>query len=337
MIRFGTSITVTESSQVAAARRAVMQCAEGLRFGETTAGHAALVTTELATNLVKHGGGGSILAGSDDESPETLLVAAIDRGPGISNVGAAMRDGFSTAGSPGTGLGAIARAAQSTDLYSFPDRGTALVCRIAEAERIQHAPPVAAASLAVAGICIAKSGESEPGDSWVAMRNGGDLTLMVADGLGHGPAAATASIAAVNALRANAEAPLDQLMQSAHGLLRPTRGAAVMIARILLGIGRLDAVGIGNIAGAVVDDDKARRIISHNGIVGHEMRKVQPVSLPWSGGSILILASDGLGTSWNLDAYPGLAARDPAMIAAVLYRDYCRGSDDATVVVVKAP
>ena len=42
---------------------------------------------------------------------------------------------------------------------------------------------------------------------------------------------------------------------------------------------------------------------------------------------------DGLVSHWSIDAYPGLRARHPAIVAAVLYRDFNRGRDDVTVVV----
>jgi hypothetical protein len=45
--------------------------------------------------------------------------------------------------------------------------------------------------------------------------------------------------------------------------------------------------------------------------------------------------SDGIATQWDLGRYPGLLARDPSLIAGVLYRDFLRGRDDATVVVLK--
>jgi hypothetical protein len=66
--------------------------------------------------------------------------------------------------------------------------------------------------------------------------------------------------------------------------------------------------------------------------VGHECRKIQTFSYPWSEVSVLVLYSDGLQTRWTLDRYPSLASRDPALVAAVLYRDFARGRDDVTVV-----
>ena len=49
-------------------------------------------------------------------------------------------------------------------------------------------------------------------------------------------------------------------------------------------------------------------------------------------GSVMVLYSDGLQSRWTLDRYPGAAGRDPALMAAVLYRDFARGRDDVTVV-----
>jgi anti-sigma regulatory factor (Ser/Thr protein kinase) len=330
------AVRVTDTSEVAAARRIAAQCAGALRLSETASGKAALITTELATNILKHGGGGSILFGSDHDTEGVLTIIALDKGAGIENVNAAMRDGFSTAGSPGTGLGAIERAAASFDLYALTGRGTAVLCTVGdEAPRkpLFDAP----SRISVGGVCMALPGEEHSGDAWTSITMRDTMTIGVADGLGHGPVAATASSAAVRVFSDRAERTLDQIMEEAHGLLRPTRGAAVGLARIYLTQGRLEFSGVGNIAGTIVDEDgRTRRVVSLNGIVGHEMRKVQTFSYPWTAGSTLILQSDGVSTSWNVATYPGLLQHEPALIAAVLYRDHCRGTDDATVVVAKA-
>jgi len=163
------------------------------------------------------------------------------------------------------------------------------------------------------------------------------VTIGIADGLGHGPVAATASTAAVRVFAEQTERTLDRILEDAHGVLRPTRGAAVGLARIYLGQGRLEFSGVGNIAGTIVGEDgPMRRVVSLNGIVGHEMRKVQTFSYPWTASSVLIMQSDGVSANWNAATYPGLLQHEPALIAAVLYRDHCRGTDDATVVVAKA-
>jgi anti-sigma regulatory factor (Ser/Thr protein kinase) len=333
-IRATQAVRVTDSSEVANARRAAAECAAELKLGEVAAGRAALVTTELATNLLKHGDGGSILFGCDDSRSRTMSILALDKGRGIPNVPVAMQDGYSTAGSPGTGLGALHRAAISVELYTLPTRGTVLHCVVGD-DAPPLSPLVTRPRFSIAGVGLPKSGETANGDAWNAVVLGDTATIGVADGLGHGPLAATASAAAARVFASGAERPLEHLLQDAHGALRPTRGAAVGLARIHHALGRVDFIGVGNIAGTIVRDGSTRKTVSLPGIVGHEMRKLQSFSYPWDASSALVLHSDGISASWSAEAYPGLIQHSPAVIAGVLYRDHCRGTDDATVVVVK--
>lgn len=323
-----------DGSEVANARRVAASSAAALRMNDTSAGRAALVATELATNLIKHAGGGSLLFGTDDERKAVAMIS-LDRGRGLLNVNAALSDGYSTAGSLGTGLGAVQRAAATFDVYALPERGSAILCTVEDGGTVTpaiHAP----SRIILAGVSIPKSGEEHNGDAWTAQASRETVTIAVADGLGHGPAAATASAAAVRAIADRFDQPLEHIMQDAHGALRATRGAAVGIARIHLAAGRTDFIGAGNIAGTIASDDVVRKMVSLSGIVGHEMRKLQSFSYPWVASSVLVLQSDGVSWNWNAANYPGLMQHEPAIIAAVLYRDHCRGTDDATVVVAKA-
>lgn len=331
------TVNVNDASGVAGARRRAQQVAESLQMSETVAGKAALVATELATNLIKHADHGTIFFTTSDDRPWTLTILATDKGRGIPNVPGAMRDGYSTAGSPGTGLGAIARNASVFDIWSADGKGTIVMCRVEdEALRRRVSALDRPPRLVAAGICHALAGEDVAGDAWTSMHEGSDqTTVVVVDGLGHGPAAATAANAAIVSSRGRAGREIHEMMNDAHGALRATRGAAMAVARVHPSRGLVEFVGVGNIAGVVIDDLQ-RRTVSHGGIVGHEMRKVQTFTYPWSPSSMLIMHSDGIGTAWNLDNYPGLSHRAPEMIAAAIFRDYARGNDDATVVVAKA-
>jgi anti-sigma regulatory factor (Ser/Thr protein kinase) len=106
------AFAIADASGAAEARRRGVALAEHLGFGETARGNIALVITEVATNLTKHAHGGQlILQVVTDNGRRGLDVLSLDRGPGIARPEEALRDGYSTAGSPGTGLGAIARLA----------------------------------------------------------------------------------------------------------------------------------------------------------------------------------------------------------------------------------
>jgi anti-sigma regulatory factor (Ser/Thr protein kinase) len=336
VIRISTVVGVSERSQVAEARRHAVECAEAQRLTETAVARAALVVTELATNLIKHGDGGTLLIGTDEDVQPSLVILALDKGRGIANLRTALQDGYSTAGSPGTGLGAISRSSTYFDVYSLPEKGTVVFCRI-DGESAATPPAMSMPSrITVAGICIPKPGEEQSGDSWIAQRRRELVTITIADGLGHGDAAAIASLAVLRVIKEHPEVEIDTMLYDAHAAVRATRGAAVGIARIHPAAGRLDFAGTGNIAATIAADESTRKTVSLPGIVGHEMRKVQTFTYPWTESSVLVMHSDGLGTNWNLDSYPGLVQRDAAIIAGVIFRDFCRGTDDATVVVAKA-
>lgn len=321
-------LVVSEQTQVGDARRRASRAAETVGLGEQDVGRVALVVTELAGNLVKHTPqGGEILVRilRGDARP-AIEILALDRGPGMADLTRCLQDGYSTAGSPGTGLGAVARLSDFFQVHSAVGMGTAILSWIG---RDTPGPR----ELGV--VNQPKPGQVECGDSWALIERPGRRLLVVADGLGHGSGAATASREAVRVVREGEQRHPAELFDLMHGALRATRGAAVAVAEILEEAGEVRFVGVGNIAGAVVGAGGSRSVVSQNGIVGHEMRKVQEFTYPWAPGSMLILHSDGLNTRWDLGRYPGLASRHPALIAGVLYRDFNRGTDDATVAVLK--
>jgi hypothetical protein len=190
-------------------------------------------------------------------------------------------------------------------------------------------------SLAWGCVSVAAPGEQVCGDGWKLSIAEGRLALLLTDGLGHGPLAAEASERACRLFDGGTLRGPRAFIEAAHGHLSGTRGAAVALACVDVTAGRLIYAGVGNIAGTLLDGaDGSRGLFSHNGTVGHLMRKVQEFEYPWGPASTLIMHSDGLQTRWALSKYPGLGRRHPAVIAGVLYRDFKRGRDDATVVVI---
>jgi len=144
-----------------------------------------------------------------------------------------------------------------------------------------------------------------------------------------------ASQKAIETLQNRASDPITAIIARMHETLRPTRGAAVGLAEIDRERGRLSFAGVGNIAASIVADGAYRHVVSHHGTLGHDVRKIQAFEYPWPRGATLVMHSDGLTSKWGFDPYPGLLQRDPALVAAVLYRDFQRGNDDTTVVVVR--
>ncbi len=327
-------VPVTESSQPASARRAAVTLAQQVGMDESEVGRVALVVTELATNLVKHAKDGELLIRQlglyDDQ--EGIEVLSLDKGPGMSNIAQALGDGYSTAGSPGTGLGSVLRTAAEFDVYTQLGKGTAIVARIYS----RHASATMPHAHRVGVVHQAKPGEEVCGDNWIVRWFADGWLCAVADGLGHGVIASQAAMPIIDAVRnASPDRSPVELIEAAHQAARPTRGAAFGVAVKDGPAGVLRFAGVGKIAALVINGAGRRHLVSYNGIVGHDYRKTSEFSHPWLPDSLLLLHSDGIATQWDLDRYPGLLSRDPSLIAGILYRDFTRGRDDATVVVVK--
>jgi anti-sigma regulatory factor (Ser/Thr protein kinase) len=304
--------------------------ARALGFDETAAGRVALVATELATNIARHAGHGEILVGDTGGSSPGIELVAIDNGPGISDLRRAMEDGYSTAGTLGHGLGSVGRQADEFEIYSQSPGGTVAVARVWKDAK----PPRSA--FAVAGVSVAHVGEPVCGDAWYAVWRQTQGELLVADGLGHGVAASEAAMQAVRVFSSSRASSAPVLVEELHQGLRGTRGAAIAVAAVDLETEVVKFAGLGNVGGSIITAERKRtNLVSQNGTAGHVARRVSEFSYPFRAGSILVMFTDGLMSSWDPAAYPALWSYDPAIIAAVLYRDFSRRRDDVTVLVGK--
>ena len=340
-------VPVHDSTRVRDARVAAEEAGVLAGLDETRTAVAALVATELATNLLKHAGGGQILIDvvpppvpqdARDLLP-VVQIAAIDHGPGMTDVAAAQRDGFSTTRSLGAGLGTCRRVADDFHLHSTPGRGTVALARVSATPRRIIAGPEPAAAVRAGGINIPYAGAGHSGDAWAWAGAGDRLTLMLADGLGHGPEAARASTAAVTVLHRSAHLPPAELLGQLHEALRGTRGAAVAVAQLETRAGRLRFAGIGNIGARLCEGGAWRALLSRPGIVGvHRPATLTEELRPWAADRLLFLHSDGLPSRWTPPACT--PADDPAVTAALTIRDAsssARPVRDDTAVAVLTP
>ncbi|HEU4887472.1 MAG TPA: ATP-binding protein [Thermoanaerobaculia bacterium] len=322
---------VAEASAIGEVRRAASTLAEDAGLTDKDIARLSLVITELGTNLIKHATRGTLLLGFSAPGAKTVEVLALDSGPGIANIGEALRDGHSTTATPGNGLGAVVRKADFFQIYSRSKHGTVSLARITASPGGRHKlDPVN-----TGGVSVPFPGETVNGDGWTEKPVEHGRRIMVVDGLGHGQLAHDAAEAACEAFQ-TANGSVSDTLLAIHGALRGTRGAAVAIAELDLESGMLRFAGVGNISATIVDPNARRSAVSLYGIVGHQMRESREYTYPWTAESTLIMHSDGLTTRWDLDAFPGLLGRDAVLIAAVLWKDYRRQSDDSTVVVARA-
>jgi anti-sigma regulatory factor (Ser/Thr protein kinase) len=329
-----TVIRVDGPEAVGEARRRAAGLAAELGMDEATAARAAIVVTECASNVWRHAGGGEILlAPLEAEGPAGVEVLALDKGPGMNEVARCFQDGYSTAGSAGTGLGAVARLSSQYDIHSVRDRGTALLARVWKGSRgISKAPP---RHLEIGAVAVPVRGEVVCGDGYAVHQEADFSSVMVVDGLGHGPEAAACADAAKEAFLETAREHPAEIFDALHAALRALRGAAAVVARFDPHRRVIRYYGIGNIAGLVYSKKDSKHMVSQPGIVGHNSRNVREFTYDWPVGSMVLLYSDGISTHWSLADYDELLVRDPALVAAVLYRDLARGRDDATVLAAR--
>jgi serine phosphatase RsbU (regulator of sigma subunit) len=222
------------------------------------------------------------------------------------------------------------RGADLFDIHTAPGQGTVIAMRI-----YGKAGAPAPGAMDIGAVCLPIVGETVCGDAWAVAADPTLVSVLLADGLGHGPLAAEASETAARIVSAKGQELPGVALQDIHHGLRATRGAAVALARLDLLADELRFAGVGNIMASVYEGASRRQMVSHNGIVGSNMRKVQEFTQAWQPGSLLVLCSDGLNTRWDLNRYPGLADRHPSVIAALLYRDFARRRDDVTVLVLR--
>ncbi|MBE9181707.1 SpoIIE family protein phosphatase [Oculatella sp. LEGE 06141] len=326
------AIAVTEQSQTGEARRAALALANRLGFPATEQGKVGIVVTEVANNLIQHASGGVVLLRVIEQQPILgIEVLSLDKGPGMVDVAECLQDGFSTGGTSGNGLGAIRRLSNFFEVYSISGKGTALLAHLWSNSTFH--PVEMALELGV--VCLPKPGEDVSGDAWTSHIEAHRSLLLVADGLGHGPVAASASLEAVRTFQACYHQSPHAIIEATHAALRSTRGAALAIAEIDFEQQSVRFAGVGNIAASIFSFTENHNLMSYNGTVGHEVRKIQELTYPWYVNGLLIMHSDGLGTQWRLDRYPGLSQKHPSLVAGVLYRDFNRGRDDVTVLVAK--
>ena len=323
-------LRVEDASAIAACRSAGVALAARLRFPAPRVDEIALAVTEAASNLHKHARQGSLLVRiGRDADPPGIEVITVDAGPGLRDAGAALRDGHSTAGTLGIGLGAIQRLSDFYDLYSVPGHGTVLVARFWPARR--------QVTFRCAGLTRPMTGEAECGDNFGAATTGttaaGTVTGVLCDGLGHGPLAAAAAAAAIAAVLEDTTREPAVLLERAHSRMGHTRGGAIGIVQVT-GTTVLFA-GLGNVTATILADGSRKGMLSVPGIAGHQARAIRQFDYVAGPGAAVILHSDGLSSRWEIGALPGLAGRDPLVIAAALLAEAGTRRDDASILVLK--
>lgn len=319
---------VRVEEDVGALRRLVTHAAGalvGVRPGE-----AALAATELATNIVRHTSAGGYLLYRP--LVRGFELVAVDRGPGML-LPWRPPDAATPLGGAGLGVGlaGVERLASTFDLYSVRGEGTVVLARLGTPPSSRSGP------LRWGAVNVPLGGAGESGDGWAVVTGGGGLSALLVDGLGHGTRAHEGSASAIRELGDRPVVDLARYVTAAHEAMRRTRGGVLGIGTIDSGKDELTYVGVGNVSGHLFLQEVRTSLFSREGTVGTtlDMPHLRIGRYPWGPGATVVLASDGLHGHLDLQSRPGLLEHDPTVVAAAIHRDGERGSDDATVLVVR--
>lgn len=333
-------IAIAEEINIRFARRQAINLAERHSFSQQAVDTIANITHEFGTRLIKYASKHKkrvvVLQLYQVDNQKFIELIVVGDVTDISYSPKHSQNQLSNNTLVNYELNNISQSADYFKIYTHSEQESIALAHIyANKPLTLHAPPKSAHQ--IAGICLPIPTEVVSGDSWAFNQTPSNTKILIADGLGHGVDAASASQLACEVFREYSHLPITEIITRINNALRETRGATVAVAEINDDERIIKFTGIGNIAGYVCNGNNCKQMISHDGTAGtNNNNKIQEYSYPWNENSILIMHSDGLAQRWKLHDYQGISVLHPSIIAASLYRDHYRGNDDVTVVVAKS-
>ncbi len=181
------------------------------------------------------------------------------------------------------------------------------------------------------------AGQTVSGDLHLIKPFDAGVLVAVVDGVGHGDEATAASQHAVAVLEQYAEESVISLVQRCHEALRRTRGVVLTIASLRTVEHTLTWLGVGNVEGRLLRADRnasdpCETVLLRSGLVGYQLPALQASVLAVAPGDMLVLATDGVNSLFELAPGPNEA---PAQIAQRLLEDHFKGTDDGLVLVAR--
>lgn len=326
-------IKANDRSYFAILKKEIHVLAVSAGFSPHRVGEIDIIVAEVATNLVKHAGGGQLYVRLLTEGGQPgIEIISSDEGPGMNDVHRMMSDGVSSKNTLGMGLGAIKRLSHFFQVYSMKGWGTVMVVRVFENEP----SALKNARVEIRPLIIPKPGEEECGDGFSSLLSKTHLKLFLGDGLGHGPEAALATSVAKEAFDQCQETDPVEIIRHINGAVRKTRGLVGTVVVFDFAARHWKVCGVGNIATKLYGPSQNKSYLSYNGIIGLNVpRTLNAQVVPYEKGQYLLMCSDGIRSKWDTLRYTGITRCDLSMLPVALMKDFARNTDDMSVVACK--
>jgi anti-sigma regulatory factor (Ser/Thr protein kinase) len=324
--------TVADRSYFALLKKEIHVLAVKAGFSDNKVGEVDIIVAEMVSNLVKHAGGGRLLVKLVEEQHiEGIEFISIDDGEGISELNRMMTDGASTTNTLGHGLGAIRRLSNLFQVYSQKDWGTIMLSRLFKEEL-----PYQKKANEIRSVVVSKPGEEKCGDAFHCRIGSHAIRLFLGDGLGHGAEAALAVNSAIQIFKTRKDDSAVEIIKELHRGVRKTRGLVGTVALYLKEEKRWRICGVGNICTRLINGIELKNNMSYNGIIGHNIpNSMKDQEVDAENAQVILLCSDGIRTKWDLTKYPGILKHDLSILAAGIFKDHARHTDDMSVVAVR--
>ncbi|ACU61227.1 ATP-binding SpoIIE family protein phosphatase [Chitinophaga pinensis] len=331
------SFNIEDRSYLSLLKREVHRLSVQCGLSEKKIAEIDIVVAEIGSNIIKHAGSGEVLVMLTDHPQPAIEIIGIDAGPGIADLARMMQDGVSTTNTLGQGLGAIRRLSDFLQVYSVKGWGTITLARFNTRTTDQTSfPPKPGPEIRT--LLVAKPGERACGDGYFVSTDKAGIRLFLGDGLGHGIEANKAAAAAISSFRYCMLTDLSEVIRQVHEDVKRTRGLVGSIAVYNYRSRKWLLCGVGNIHTRMWTAAASKTYLPYNGIIGHNLPRTineQEVEHPAGKEQILIMCSDGIRTRWEMTRYPGIFRYDMSVLAAAIYKDNARKTDDMSVVIVK--
>lgn len=329
-------IPVRDEIDVFKARRAGRELARDLGFSSRDYAAVEIAVSELAANIVRHAGSGTITIAAITDG---LEIVAEDQGPGFPEPAIVCRPRKWGEESLGIGLAGVRRLMDEVEISSTPGQGARVVARLwrEKPARLlaprQDFPAPRNGLLDYGVISTSRYGAEHNGDAFVIHEFARQALIAVIDGLGHGEAASLPARKAAGYVRDHCREGLASIIEGCHRLLLGSRGAVMGLVRLELDGATLTCAGVGNIRVAVAGQQPARPHASP-GIVGHTLPPVREERFPYRTGDTIFVYSDGISDRFAPAALQaaGKSVQEMAELAA---REFGRDEDDVTIIVAR--
>lgn len=327
-------MVISNAGEVIAIRRIAKEMAQNMGFDERTREEISLVVSELASNIIKYTQRGIItLSPVCNTKCEGIMIEAEDDGEGF-NEHTALKDGVSTSGTLGVGLGAVNRLMDEFEILQRENHsGTRIICKRwlhDNSNHGQHCP------FEFGVFSRPKLNELANGDTFV-IKNIHEATLIgVIDGVGHGVLANQAANVARQYVERHAESPLLDIFRGVERACSSTRGVVMALVVLNWKKSTFQYASVGNIEIKIFSQahDKSRFIV-RRGIVGKHAPPPVVTENEWHSGDMLALHSDGISTHWHWDDFMSYLNHPVQMITEEIFNAMQKNYDDATIVIVK--